>query len=167
MIRAFILLLGMLSSSVAFSKERVNFNKEDLTCLATNIYFEAKNQSVLGQMAVAYVTLNRVKHSNYPDTICEVVKQAIVSKWHLKNTGKIVPIRNKCQFSWYCDGRSDKIKNKEAYNKALEIAGYVLMLYPTSDITDGSTHYHANYVNPKWNRSLKKVVSIEEHIFYK
>jgi spore germination cell wall hydrolase CwlJ-like protein len=169
MIRVFIALVTatIISATSAFSEERSNYSSDDYKCLAQNIYFEAKNQSRKGQMAVAYVTLNRVKSNDYPNTICGVVKQAKVSQWHLKNTGKVVPIRHKCQFSWYCDGLSDTIRDEEAYKSALEVAGYVMMMYPVNDLTFGSTHYHAHYVNPSWSSSLLKIVTIEDHIFYK
>ena len=78
-------------------------------CLADNMYFEARNQSWRGIVAVGMVTLNRVNDKRFPEILCEVVKQGPISKWWLEQKGKIVPIRHKCQFSWYCDGKSDKI----------------------------------------------------------
>ena len=75
---------------------------EALMCMALNIYHEARNQSMVGQVAVAEVVMNRVEDSRFPDTICEVVKQAVT----YKNTDK--PVLHKCQFSWYCDGQKDE-----------------------------------------------------------
>ena len=75
---------------------------EALMCMALNIYHEARNQSIVGQVAVAEVVMNRVEDSRFPDTICEVVKQAVT----YKNTDK--PVLHKCQFSWYCDGQKDE-----------------------------------------------------------
>ena len=71
-------------------------------CLADNIYFEARNQGFAGWVAVAQVTLNRVRDDRFPNTICEVVKQGLTYESGF-------PIRDKCQFSWYCDGKSDTI----------------------------------------------------------
>ena len=78
-------------------------------CLATNIYHEARGESDVGKIAVAHVTLNRTFSEYYPDTICDVVYQARLSRWWLENKGREVPVRNQCQFSWYCDGRSDAV----------------------------------------------------------
>ena len=75
---------------------------EALMCMALNIYHEARNQSMVGQVAVGEVVMNRVEDSRFPDTICEVVKQAVT----YKNTDK--PVLHKCQFSWYCDGQKDE-----------------------------------------------------------
>ena len=68
---------------------------EALMCMALNIYHEAKNQSMLGQIAVGQVAMNRVADSRFPNTVCEVVKQAVT----YKGTNK--PVLHKCHFSWY------------------------------------------------------------------
>ena len=132
---------------------------EAVTCLALNIYFEARNQSTIGQIAVAQVTMNRVVDERFPDTVCEVVKQGIT----YKNSDKPVP--HKCQFSWYCDGKSDEPKNDKAWHKALYVAGVVPTV--TLDITEGATHYHATYVRPDWARTKTKTARIGRHIFYR
>ena len=132
-------------------------------CLAKNIYFEARNQSLAAKMAVSLVVLNRVQHKQYPSTICEVIHQGPTYAWKPK-----FPVRNKCQFSWYCDGKSDKPKEQEAWNNALEIAG--LILYAEDklvDFTEGATHYHATHILPHWAAHLIKVGRIGDHIFYR
>ena len=70
--------------------------------MAVNIYHEAGNQSMIGQMAVGQVVLNRVEDHRFPDTVCEVVKEAVT----YKNTEK--PVLWKCQFTWFCDGKRDE-----------------------------------------------------------
>ena len=91
-----LLLVGML----------MGVTHEEVTCLAENMYYEARNQSFAGQLAVSNVVMNRVADDRYPDTICEVVKQGPVRpSW--KGTGEMIPVRNRCQFSWWCDGKSD------------------------------------------------------------
>ena len=80
-----------------------------LTCLALNIYFEARNQPVMGQIGVSMVVLNRVNSTDYPDNVCDVIYQGK----HSKITG--MPFRHKCQFSWYCDGLTDTPKDVDAY----------------------------------------------------
>ena len=136
-------------------------------CLALNIYHEARNQPFAGQLAVASVVINRVRDERFPDTVCEVVRQGPTRpSW--KGTGELIPIRNRCQFSWYCDGKSDKpleLKQfKRIYLLAIDILrGDTLNL----DITNGATHYHADYVTPSWASSKTKTIEIEDHIFYR
>jgi len=125
---------------------------ENLQCLAKNIYFEGRNQPWIGQVAIAQVTLNRVKSAAFPSTICEVVKQKK---------------RNICQFSWYCDGKSDQPKDVKDYDKATDVA---IQVYSGTipDVTEGSLLYHATYIRrPFWAYSMKEMVKINEHIFYK
>ena len=133
----------------------------DYHCLASNIYWEARNQPLLGQLAVAQVTQNRVDNERFPDTICSVVKQT-----------KFYPSGNidlhSCQFSWYCDGKSDEPLQHELkyYEDAFYLAVDFIEERPL-DITEGATHYHNTKVNPNWASHLEKVVQIEEHIFYR
>ena len=130
-------------------------------CLALNIYHEAKNQSYLGQLAVGQVTMNRVFDERYPDTICEVVKQGPTYSWKPD-----FPVRNRCQFSWYCDGKSDIPKDDHAYEVAM-MAAEDVYYNKTNDLTDGATHYHAYYVIPGWAKTKTPTVRIEDHIFYR
>ncbi len=132
-------------------------------CLAKNIYFEAGNQPLAGKIAVANVTLNRLQHSSYPDDVCGVVYQA---KWKENWKGNMLPVRNKCQFSWFCDGKPDDVLDTKTWISSLDVAtdtmnGY----YP--DITEGATHYHAMTVKPYWAKILNMTVIINDHIFYK
>ena len=146
-------------------------------CLADNVYFEARNQGTAGWSAVISVTLNRVKDKRFPNTICEVVKQGPTREsWKTRgkkvaeNERKYFPIKNRCQFSWYCDGKADKIhkKDKRIYKEIYNLA-YVSLIKGITilDITDGATHYHADYVFPAWRKSKTKTVEIGDHIFYK
>ena len=132
-----------------------------LVCLALNIYHEAKNQSFIGQVAVAQVVMNRVNDNRYPNTVCEVVKQGLTYKWkpHL-------PIKNRCQFSWYCDGKSDKPRDTKAWEDAMHIANGVYNQH-LDDFVEGATHYHADYVNPSWAETKTFITRIDNHIFYK
>jgi len=129
------------------------------TCLALAIYFEARNQPIAGQIAVAQTILNRVDSEYFPDDICSVVTQS-----KKNNNGK--PLKNKCQFSFYCDNIPDKPKNKEAYEIATVVA-YASMILRDVDITDGSLYYHATYVYPNWADYMSPTVEIADHVFYK
>jgi len=145
-----------------------NFN-DQIVCMADNIYWEARNQTVKGMWAVALVTDNRVNDSRFPNTHCEVIKQGPTSKWWYENHGKIVPIRHRCQFSWYCDGKSDEIPlyDIDVYRTALIIAQKVFFGSYSTDITKGATHYHADYVFPAWRKQKTKTLVVANHIFYR
>ena len=130
-------------------------------CLALNTYHEAKNQSMVGQIAVAEVVMNRVADSRYPNTIFEVVKQGP------KYKGSDVPVRHRCKFSWYCDGKSDIPKNEKAWKKAQDYAYLVLYNRIAIDVTEGATDYHATYVKPSWAKTKKRTTRIDKHIFYR
>ena len=135
-------------------------------CLALNTYHEAKNQSTVGQIATAQVVMNRVEDKRFPNTVCEVVKQGPTRpSWEDPN--KEYPIKHRCQFSWYCDGKSDVPKNEKAWRKAQDVAFLVLYNKITLDVTEGATHYHATYVKPAWAKTKKRTTRIEKHIFYR
>ena len=135
----------------------------DAFCLAKNIYFEAGNQPLAGQIAVSQVVINRVYSIAYPDTICDVVYQA---KWIENWKGTVVPVRHMCQFSWFCDGKSDIPEDSDTWMQSLMLANEILQ-GEWQDITEGSTHYHADSVYPYWADSLNKTVTINNHVFYK
>ena len=142
-------------------------NIESIECLALNIYFEARTESVAGQAAVADVVMNRGMDERWPNTVCSVIKQGPISKWWKEKHGKEIPIRNRCQFSWFCDGKSDKPKNQDAWIKARDIAYSLLVYNKYRGLTEGATHYHADYVNPKWSKHYTIVGSIGRHIYYR
>ena len=129
-------------------------------CLAQNIYYEARGSNRADRIAVADVVLNRVQDTRYPDTICEVVRQG---RKHPNGQMK----RNQCQFSWYCDGKSDWPQDLDAWVDAQQIAYMMIVHSDGRGLTEGSTHYHANYVKPKWARDLQLVGRIGVHIFYR
>ena len=126
---------------------------EELYCLAKNIYFESRNQPKIGKIAVAQVTLNRVKSDKFPSTVCEVIYQG----------GER---RNRCQFSWYCDGKKDEPTNGPAWDDSVYLA---LLVYGDGflDVTEGALWYHATYVSPSWAEHYQKTVRINNHIFYR
>ena len=135
-------------------------------CLALNTYHEAKNQSMIGQIATAQVVMNRVADDRYPNTVCEVVKQG-PHRPSWENPEKEYPVKHRCQFSWYCDGKSDVPKNEKAWKKAQDYAYLVLYNRINLDVTEGATHYHATYVRPAWAKTKTRTTRIEKHIFYR
>jgi N-acetylmuramoyl-L-alanine amidase len=138
-----------------------------LYCLALNIYHEARADNIAGRYAVADVVLNRVHDDRWPNTICDVVYEAQLNKWYLEHKNKKVPIRNRCQFSWYCDGLSDEPKQKMSWRDSQEIAYKLYHLGVFRGITEGATHYHATYVNPKWNKHMQNIGRIGSHLFFR
>lgn len=128
-------------------------------CMAEAIYFEAGNQPLAGKLAVAYVVLNRVADKRFPNNICDVVHEGVRGA----NGGML---RNKCQFSYYCDGKHDKPKQESKHWRE-SIFAAEFSESNAYDITEGSTHYHATYVHPGWSKVLTRVVRIQDHIFYK
>lgn len=129
--------------------------ERELTCLAMNIYFEAGMKSYDEKLAIATVTINRVKSGIYPNSICGVV-------WEKKPNAK------KCQFSWTCDGKSDRIQHAGKYQQALNVAREVLLNNKKSNrIGQDVLHYHAYYVKPDWSQKMVRVASIGSHFFYK
>ena len=117
-------------------------------CLALNIYFEARSEEPMGQLAVAEVTLNRVASSRYPNNVCDVV-------WQRK------------QFSWTHDGKSDKPKDRKAWDMAVRAAKLAMKHRDVVIVGDEVTHYHAEYVTPYWTTAYERVAKVGTHIFYK
>ena len=146
-------------------------------CMALNIYYESRSDNLAGQYAVADVVLNRVQDSRYPDTICEVIQQGPVKEsWKTKQDPDLSeseriynPIRHKCQFSWYCDGKSDDPQSETGWAQAQYVAGAIMYSGKYRGMTEGATHYHATYVRPKWrlDRGMNHIGRIGAHIFYK
>jgi spore germination cell wall hydrolase CwlJ-like protein len=131
-----------------------SFTEKEQTCLAKGIYFEARGESEKGQAAVAQVILNRVRNPAYPKSICGVVYQN--QDW-----------KNRCQFSFACDGIKDVIWSKRAYGTAKRIAGETTRGETWLPEVGSATHYHATYVKPRWAATMQKVDKIGLHIFYR
>lgn len=147
-----VIILGLVVATSAIANEK--------QCLAEAIYHEARGESEEAQVAVAHVILNRVKSNKFPDTICGVVKQA-----KRDNAGKLR--KYKCQFSFYCDGRSDKMHNKRAATTAQRLANIAIRWHETGeDFSHGSLFYHTKAVSPSWSKVFSKTVTIDNHIFY-
>jgi len=135
----------------AIAMRRVQLAEEN--CLARAVYFEARSESDLGQLAVAKVILNRVKDPEYPKSICGVVYQG---------SGR----RNSCQFSFACDGLPDDVKSATAWAHAKRIAQKAIAGDARVAAIATATNYHADYVKPKWAKSMKRLIKIGRHVFY-
>jgi len=164
LITAFLVLMSFSMAMATPSHSKANIfeaeQQPQMWCLAQNIYYESRGSNFADMVAVADVVLNRVNDKRYPDSICEVVQQGPIGSNGL-------PKRNQCQFSWWCDGKSDYPTNKDAWIKAQQIAHNMIVFRDYTGITEGATHYHANYVKPKWARELQLIGRIGDHIFYR
>jgi spore germination cell wall hydrolase CwlJ-like protein len=146
-----VVVFGWVISSKAEAKF-ISVADTPFDCITEALYFEARNQSSIGQIAVANAILNRTRHSSHPDTVCGVV--------HEVNKSGVA------QFSYYADGKKEVVDDLTAWRKARNLAAYV-MYDQVFDPTEGSTMYHADYVSPNWDwTKLTKVVRIDTHIFY-
>lgn len=125
----------------------------DVQCLAQNIYFEARGEPIEGKLAVGHVVLNRMADGRFPTKLCSVIRQG--GDRH----------RNRCQFSWWCDGRSDRPRDQQAWQESVVLATLIRAgLIP--DPTGGALWYHATHVRPDWAGRLSRSVKIGRHIFY-
>ena len=127
--------------------------KDPVSCLAMNIYFEARNEPYEGKVAVSHVVLNRVASSRFPSSICGVIREGGQKKKHA------------CQFSWFCDGLEDIPKNRRAWKESVSIAKKVYD-GKTKDPSRGAMWYHADYVSPDWRNDYPRLAKIGTHIFY-
>jgi len=146
--------LGDLNRKVEFlnlSYEKKQAVMKEVECLARNIYFEAGGEPQAGKIAVAEVTMNRVKSRQYPRTVCGVVHQKI---------------RGTCQFSWVCEGKNKVRKNSDAWQDSVKIAENILISKKEYGIIGSAKHFHAVYVNPSWAESKRMIKKIGQHIFY-
>jgi len=132
---------------------------DDFNCLVEALYHEARSESMLAMLSVANVILTRKESSNYPNTICKVVHQGKYWK------GK--PIKDKCHFSYWCDGRPERFTDMAGLIKSINVAEMSLKGIQVKQ-TVGSTHYHASYVTPRWasNPNFKSLGQVGTHIFY-
>lgn len=129
-------------------------DQRQLACLQQNIYWEARNQSIQGQTAVAWVTLNRVWDKRWPNTICEVVYQP-------------------AQFSWTLDTKTDRTTPRpnetDAWETAQIIANSVIVLHAQAknDPTKSSVYFHTTDIRPSWANNQQQTVILEDHVFYR
>ena len=124
---------------------------EQFQCLADVLYFEARGESIAGQAAVAEVVLNRVESAKFPGTICGVVHQSS---------------KRGCQFSWTCDGKTDRVHNQAAYAQVAKVARAMMHGAPRK-LTDGATYFHTPAVRPAWAKRFTRTTQIGSHIFYR
>jgi len=130
--------------------------ERELKCMTRNVYYEAGSEPIEGKIAVAQVTLNRVKDGRFGASICSVV-----------NSKSVVFNKVLCQFSWLCDGSESRAKvNKDVWEESEAAAKKVLLENFKLPSLESALYFHADYVNPQW-KGMEKVAKIGHHIFYK
>lgn len=122
-------------------------------CLTEALYFEARGESLEGVYAVAEVIMNRVASPNFPNSVCGVVHQGTQALYD-------------CQFTYHCDGRSDVIGERAAWNAVGKVASAMLNGAPRI-LTNGATYYHTQAVNPSWAARFVETTTIGAHEFYR
>jgi len=133
------------------SYEKKQLVLKEVECLARNIYFEAGGEPRAGKIAVAEVTMNRVKSKQYPRTVCGVVHQRI---------------KGTCQFSWVCEGKKKVYRNSSAWRDSIKIAENILISKQHYGIIGSAKYFHADYVDPAWAEQKQLIRKIGNHIFY-
>jgi len=160
-------------------------NLDELKCMAENIYFEGRAEPLMGKVAIGHVVMNRVASDRHPNTICEVVHEG-PHRESWKTRGKDVadeerkffPIRNKCDFSWYCDGEKDIIwvsymdgtvieANMTAWRDSVHMA-LMVMNGDLKDNTGGADHYYNYHIaSPYWVGAMTHTAYHGNHRFMK
>jgi len=122
-------------------------------CLSEALYFEARGESIMGQFAVAEVILNRVDRASFPSTPCRVINQGTGQKFQ-------------CQFTYRCDGRSERISDRAAWVQVGKVAR-IMLDGKARELTAGATNYHTGAVRPRWSRVFPRTATIGSHHFYR
>lgn len=173
MITAKLLLVWILQSAnvVGMDIDTSKIDPEQAYCLAENIYYESRSEDIRGQFAVGSVTLNRVNDDRFPNTVCDVVKQANIHR---------VTKKTVCAFSWYCEndkkGKEIPIKNKDGtvnqrvvdQFQVASIIAIQLLGGNVEDNTQGATHFHNPFTSqPSWRHEMKRTMRVGNHDFYR
>ena len=150
MFNSIIMMLELLASAY-------NLPKEEMYCMAEAIYFEARSEEYAGQIAVGNVINNRAKSSLFPNTICKVVHQGKQYMGYM--------IIHRCQFSYYCDGKVEQIKDIVAFIRGVKVT--IAVLAKNNIVVKDAIYYHTVDVQPKWAKEKILITKIGQHLFYK
>jgi len=178
----------MASLAMSYEVETgTSVNEAELKCMAENIYFEGRAEPMVGKIAIGHVVMNRIEDERFPDTICGVVKQGPVREsWKTRQHKDLAdedriyyPIKNRCQFSWWCDGQKDIIwatymngevieSNMTAWRDSIHVALFIMSGDYSMDPTDGAVFYYNPHIaNPSWGRIYEETAMIGNHRFMK
>ena len=164
------ILMGLFVVSPLHSTNHTEMH-EELYCLAINSYHEARGEGFDDKLATAQVVMNRVNSVKFPDDVCAVITDGPVREsWKTRQQQDIdpldrvyYPVKHRCQFSWYCDGRSDAIYNLAGWEDSV-VAAFLVQPGFGEDIVDGATHYYAHdIVSPSWAERMEVTVKLKGH----
>lgn len=144
--------LILLATLLCASDVRASNLQEEHHCLSLALYWEARGESPRGMIGVGWTILNRTNSPHFPGTPCAVIYQG----------GEQRP----CQFSWWCDGKSDRPRDRRSWSRARVIAAD-LLTKPPPDPTHGALFYHSTTIRTPWKRKRTRTVRIGNHIFYR
>jgi spore germination cell wall hydrolase CwlJ-like protein len=133
---------------------------KEIGCLARNVYYESRGESLQGQMAVALVTLNRAENPMFPNTICGVVNER-------KKVAKRGVV---CQFSWRCESHTNPKKHIKQSHESYQAAITAILDYDSLTqtlVTQDTLFFHAAHVRPFWRKVKQRLARIDNHIFYR
>lgn len=131
---------------------------KEIQCLARNVHYEARGESLDGQLAVAKVTLNRTESGLFPNSVCGVVNEG-------KNNDRGYYV---CQFSWRCESWNNPNRKFNSGDLSYQVAMDVILNYDKVDVVSDDTYwFHANHVKPSWRKHKEKIAKVDGHIFYK
>jgi spore germination cell wall hydrolase CwlJ-like protein len=147
------LLLLLAAAAVASAARAGDSAEAEIGCLALTIYYEARGESEAGKRAVGYVVMNRVRSGAFPADVCAVVQQG----------GER---RHRCQFSWWCDGLSDRPRDRQALRESLSLA-HAIYKGCVPDPTLGALWFHTTRVKPAWSKTSGPGRRIGRHVFYR
>ncbi len=144
-------------SDVHIDFSSIVVSKDELVCLALNDYWEARSESLAGRIAVARVVLNRAMDPRFPSNLCDIIKQVSFQ-------GE----QRRCQFSWFCEGKTDTMAEPDQWRLSLKIAAAVLQKdCAIPDPTGGALWYHADFTRPAWAVGYESTTIIGQHVFYR
>ena len=154
------LLIGLAVPIPAQAGGGLSAGHSDKQCLAEAMYYEARDQGWRGMLAVGVVIQNRVRDRRYPGTVCGVVKQGRYWRGN--------PVRHKCQFSYFCDGKPERPAEQKPWTTAQDLAKTLLTTRVEMEGLEDATHYHATSVLPSWSKSHKITFrrKVGRHVFY-
>ena len=178
----------MASLALSYEVETgTSVNEAELKCMAENIYFEGRAEPMVGKIAIGHVVMNRIEDERFPNTICEVVHQGPVREsWKTRQHKDLpaekriyYPLKNRCQFSWWCDGQKDIIwatymngevieSNMTAWRDSIHVALFIMNGDYGKDPTHGAVFYYNPHIaNPNWGKIYNETAMIGNHRFMK
>jgi len=170
------IVVGLAGTNPSIHYNSTTDTHEELYCLSLNAYHEARGVNMDEMIAVSQVVLNRVDRSRYSSTVCEVITEGPTREsWRTSQDVALpdeyrvyFPTRNKCQFTWYCDGKSDVVRSMRGWEDAI-IAAYLVYNGYGEDRVDGALFYYAHnqIPMPKWARNMTVTAVLKGHTYLK